>query len=93
MSEWQPISTAPKMKNIILFAFMHHMVGTRRNWRMGSGFWHTGMERWIWEGEQIHSSYVTQPTHWRPLPEPPPCQEEEPLDGGDTESPRGAEPA
>jgi hypothetical protein len=76
MDKWQPIETAPKMKTILLFAVTDiDEDGTIRNWKMGTGFWHTG-----WENDDIHSpwewgrqlyKYELYPTHWMPLPNPP----------------------
>jgi hypothetical protein len=65
---WQPIATAPKMRGVLLWAD----VSTRdyKNWKMGSGYFHSGMEAWIWEGETVRD-WAFPPTHWRPLPAPP----------------------
>ena len=72
MSEWQPISTAPKDGTSVLLA------GTRS---VGEGFWddgsecygHRGGAGWFWEGDR--GSLLTASnaivTHWMPLPEPP----------------------
>ncbi len=77
--KWQPIETAPKMKTVLLFAVTEIDPSTKavRNWKMDSGFWHTGyeddapvMSPWCWEGRQLRAMDV-QPTHWMPLPEPP----------------------
>jgi hypothetical protein len=79
--QWQPIETAPKMRNILLFAVTDIAVdGTVKNWKMGTGSWHTGyedalsMERgytpWTWNGDQV-KVYEVQPTHWMPLPQGP----------------------
>jgi len=73
MSDWRLIKTAPKMKTLLLFAWteMVDEPSHLRNWRMGTGFWHRGYEEWEWEG-RILKPYDWQPTHWMPLPEPPP---------------------
>ena len=69
--DWRPIETAPKMKTILLFAVTDiDETGEVKNWRMATGFWHTGYEEWEWEGRTV-KSYDHQPTHWMPLPEPP----------------------
>lgn len=77
MGEWQPIETAPRMKTILLFAVTDVAEDGRiRNWRMGTGFYHTGYEShekrgpWNWEGRHL-ASYDIHPTHWMPLPEAP----------------------
>lgn len=67
MSYWQPIETAPKMRTILLFAVTDTETG---NWKMATGFWHTGWNEWEWDG-RILKGYDTKPTHWSPLPPPP----------------------
>lgn len=68
---WRPITTAPKMKSVLLFAVTDIAEDGRvRNWKMGTGFWHSGYEAWEWEG-RILRSYDVNPTHWHPLPRPP----------------------
>lgn len=61
MSEWQPIETAPKDGTYLLTS--------DGKWRevckFVDGFWCSDLE-----GESY--SYVLEPTHWQPLPEPPP---------------------
>ena len=37
---WQPIATCPRMQTVLLFAFTENGA----NWKMASGFWHTGYE-------------------------------------------------
>lgn len=79
---WQDISTAPKMRTILLFAVTDIAEdGSVRNWKMATGCWHTGYEddqsgaanltSWNWDGHQV-KKYEVQPTHWMPLPAPPP---------------------
>lgn len=78
---WQPIATAPKMQTILLFAVTDRAEdGTSRNWKMATGYWHTGFDDggskmrgftpWEWGGNQL-KIYDVQPTHWMPLPSPP----------------------
>lgn len=59
-SGWQPISTAPRDRKILAFAFDRF---DSRKAEMHTTFWNNG--RWAW----FSSHY--QPTHWMPLPEPP----------------------
>lgn len=68
MSEWQPIETAPKMREVILWAD----TSTRDfpNWKMASGYYHDGIGAWIWAGEQVRD-WAFPPTHWMPMPTPP----------------------
>ncbi len=58
MSEWQPIETAPKDREIIL-AGQWLMTG---GWEVRSGQWLA--TRWPFVGQG-------QPTLWQPLPPPP----------------------
>lgn len=67
-SAWQPIETAPKMRGVLLWA--DTSTPDFPNWRMGSGYFHDGMNVWIWEGEQVRG-WAHPPTHWMPLPAPP----------------------
>ena len=67
------------MKTVILFSACGD-----GNWRMGTGFWHTGYEGdydrsrgytpWQWEGVQL-KNYDIQPTHWMLMPAPPEVSE------------------
>ena len=66
--QWQDIITAPKMRGILLWA--DTSTPDFPNWKMGSGFYHTGMNCWIWEGEQVRE-WAFPPTHWMPLPDAP----------------------
>jgi Protein of unknown function (DUF551) len=68
---WQPIETAPKMRTVLLFAVTDvDEDGAVRNTNMSTGFWHTGYNEWIWDGDRI-AAWESQPTHWMPLPDPP----------------------
>ena len=76
---WRPIGEAPKMKTILLFAVTEWVRETAApfNWRMETGFWHTGYENdegsntpWCWGGRQVQT-YEVAPTHWQSLPAPP----------------------
>jgi hypothetical protein len=73
---WKPIETAPEMKGVLIFGRTPPTEYGFENWRMGSGHYHDVMKRWIWEGEQVLSHWVTKPTHWMPLPPPPQAQGE-----------------
>jgi hypothetical protein len=71
MTDWQSIETAPKMKNILLWAATDVSdSGEIKNWKMDTGYWSTGAECWTWSGYQVRK-YDIQPTHWQPLPPPP----------------------
>jgi len=59
--EWLPIETAPKDGTQIL---THHLFGGRSIFR--TAIWKFGT--WVIGGTQQR----VEPTHWQPLPEPPP---------------------
>jgi hypothetical protein len=62
MSEWKPIKTAPKDDTRMLFYYGN----------FGTGLIETGFG---WQ--LLQNSFpgdVRRPTHWMPLPEPPPCE-------------------
>ncbi len=88
--QWQPIETAPKMKTLLLFAVTDiDEAGAVKNWKMATGFWHTGHEAWEWEGN-ILAAWEVAPTHWQPLPAPPalPLADEIPPAPTDRSTPR-----
>ena len=64
MSEWQPISTAPRDGTRVLLYDQHDP---------GSGFarvvgaWDPKWKRWF----SIPGSYTKRPSHWMALPPPP----------------------
>lgn len=70
MSEqvWQPIETAPKDGTSILVAAPGGVV-TEASWSSRDNGWFDayGLREDPWEGNKLH------PTHWMPLPEPPPA--------------------
>lgn len=77
VNEWQPIESAPEMKTVLLYAVTDEAPnGEIRNWKMGTGFYHTGWEAddgsspWNWEGNHI-PIWEYLPTHWQSLPPPP----------------------
>lgn len=68
---WQPIETAPKMKNLLLWAATDvGENGEIKNWKMDTGYWSSGVECWVWSGYQVRKVDI-QPTHWMSLPDPP----------------------
>lgn len=59
---WQPIETAPKDgEGIIAWGPPFQ--------RSGEMFWDNDIRRWVLPG--LIPPPQNQPTHWRPLPEPP----------------------
>ena len=74
-SRWEPIDTAPKMKNILMWAATDvSETGEIKNWKMDTGYWSSGAHCWVWSGNQLRK-YDIQPTHWQPLPAPPTSEE------------------
>lgn len=82
MSAWQPIETAPKMRTLLLYAVTDVADdGTVCNWKMATGSFMDGYDDerskargftgWEWGGERL-KNWQCQPTHWMPLPAPPP---------------------
>ena len=71
MSEWQPISTAPKDMGFLLAYNADRRVHGLVCWWPGGGW--NGDGCWGWDKEPIAWSRQrgNQPTHWMPLPEPP----------------------
>lgn len=71
MSEWQPITTAPKDGTAVL---LYRQCGI---WRVrGYGRWEDGpgqISGWISYGfyEPPGNLGLAAPTHWMPLPDPP----------------------
>ena len=65
---WQPISTAPRDRNVLLYTITDTELP---NWKMATGCWCPGYRDepgvWEWDGRRLRS-YDTQPTHWHPLP-------------------------
>lgn len=69
MSEWRPIETAPKDGRTILLAMP---VGDG----LGVGYWMEEANEWVPAAPIIVLTvFMTQPTHWMPLPEPPEADE------------------
>lgn len=73
MSEWQPISTAPKGKPVLLWAGGSVSVGEH-----GTAAWQTEWNGLVdgelaWAGGYDNAGLATvhNPTHWMPLPDPP----------------------
>lgn len=72
---WQPIETAPHMREVLLWA--DTSVPPFDNWRMASGYFHSEINVWVWGGEQVRE-WAFPPTHWRPLPDAPAIREVKP---------------
>jgi uncharacterized protein DUF551 len=63
MSDWQPIESAPKDGTRVLCSFCKGEAPEVLYF--SQGMWYSELER---EGQ---SSFIFQPSHWMPLPEPP----------------------
>lgn len=86
MSEWQPIETAPKDGRTLLLGHFNRA----GKWRTLRGQWYSwdlineeweepenGHEGWYEtsvENDDPPNCWSTEPTHWMPLPAPPPKQ-------------------
>ncbi len=71
MPEWSMIESAPKARTVLLFAVTDvGDDGQVKNWKMQSGYWSDSYGAWVWEGRPVQK-YEIQPTHWRPMPDPP----------------------
>lgn len=69
--EWQPIETAPKNCNVLLYFPRHGAV--RGSWNDGR-YAQTPKPYWSHDRERMFGTRETrnnQPTHWMPLPEAP----------------------
>lgn len=64
-SNWKPIETAPKNKDILLYAKGGHtdFIGVGHGAVRNLPFYGKH-ESWFW-------AYAIHPTHWQPLPDPP----------------------
>lgn len=85
MSKWMPIDAAPKTGMVLLLGYRNKL----GNWRTVRGQWISqeyideywedpdmGQPGWFEtaeEAEDIPNCWPISPTHWMPLPEPPPC--------------------
>ncbi len=67
MSEWQPIDTAPLEGDAILVTRYVRSTNTGSIWVYHVAWWHRDGGWYTLGGGPL-----TTPTHWMPLPEPPP---------------------
>ena len=73
---WQPIETAPKDKDVLLYCPMRGAVRGRWN---DCKYATNPKPYWTHDRERLHGVINTrndQPTHWMPLPERPTAQGE-----------------
>ena len=68
--KWQPISSAPAMKVLLLFAVTERDGDVTMNWKMGCGSKDGVTGKWFWDGNLL-KPYDHHPTHWQWLPDPP----------------------
>jgi ribosomal protein S1 len=71
MSEWQSIDTAPKDGTVVkVVSATKRGIFTYYPYPITSAF-HNG--KWCWKlDKEDWTSFDPQPTHWMPLPAPPP---------------------
>lgn len=75
MSGWQPIETAPRDGTRVLgrstrvCRYTGKLIYTKRRTFWGKTS-HVPLYGWNW-GRDVEDLDLWQPTHWRPLPEPP----------------------
>ena len=67
MSDWQPIETVPKQRNVLLFAFTE----SGSNYKMETGYWMENEFVSSWNWPYALKEYDVKPTHWMPMPPPP----------------------
>ena len=71
MSGWQPIETAPKDGTAILVYFPKDFFDRKRN-HQTVVYWAI-KDPWVTGWEVYGGSFLSiEPTHWMPLPDPPP---------------------
>lgn len=65
VSEWQPIETAPKRGDVLLWFdnCVHEGCWIRKQREF--------VEGWYWAGYSERPTGPLYPTHWMPLPDPP----------------------
>lgn len=69
---WRGIADCPRGKIVLLFAITEFAPdGQAKNWKMATGHRCYSTGEWLWDGRRL-APYDALPTHWRPLPEPPP---------------------
>ena len=71
MSEWQPISTAPKNESVLIFIpnAEHYGPGVYRGMLVDMGTGPHWSANGLHMGKDCGTHYA--PTHWMPLPAPP----------------------
>src|SRR5690606_36037488 len=68
LGEWQPIERAPLDRSVIVSN--GEAVGEARYHESDAGWWWAG-----YYPTDAADGYIWEPTHWRPLPEPPQSEE------------------
>ena len=71
---WRPIKTLPAYQFVTLGAWVGKPADGPRHWARGEGHWYEWQENREWSLSRGSSSYLEtyRPTHWQPLPAPPP---------------------
>ncbi len=75
--EWKPIDSAPKDGTVILLGFASIRGGAEGS--VDVGYWMNSPETnywrevgWFATDDDVLTQHPQHPTHWMPLPEPPP---------------------
>lgn len=72
---WQPIATAPKDTEVFIGAFIDEEFHFGRSvlfYEQGNEFEGETWHGWVWSVDDCSDSVAESPTHWMPLPVPPP---------------------
>lgn len=72
MTEWQPIATAPKDGTRVLVTWVGKGIHRVRIGHFGYAAPHSAARSWQGDGDHAFHNTLIKPTHWMPLPEPPP---------------------
>lgn len=67
---WHPIETAPNQISVLVYGTW---AGEINGPDKQPNIWMAELDngQWVIHGGDYYSSYVLNPTHWMPLPEPP----------------------
>ena len=75
MADWQPIETAPR-DGLKVTSHTFLLAHADEKW-IRFGKWYVQEGCWYYSGTNERSQWAQvrgdAPTHWMPLPEPPPC--------------------
>lgn len=72
MKDWQPIETAPKDGTVIDVWVKDLKKNDGSGQRRTHVWWSKNADRWSDDWLHVPRMFGVKPTHWMPLPEPPP---------------------